>query len=91
MARPILSMPLLAATLFLLLERSIAFNVPRNVNAYNYAAQSLHNPHAVGMSLRLPATSNLQSPSSWMGGYLRAIDMHNGDLQISNRRGAYLS
>ena len=96
---PSVPMPLLAVALILLLEGSVAFNAKRNGNmqaqtqmlTINIAAQNLRNAHAVGMTLRLPATSNLQSPSSWMGGYLRAIDMHSGDLQMSNRRGALLS
>ena len=87
--------PVLTATLILFAKHASAFNAPRMSLPVQYSRSTLrtHNNVQMGMQLRLPPMTpvvGLPSPSSWMGGYLRAIDMHNGDLQIPRRgKGIY--
>ena len=81
--------PVLTATLVLFAKHVVAFNAPRITQNVQFSTKGLRTHHNVEMAvqLRLPPMSSLPSPSSWMGGYLRAIDMHNGDLQMPTRRG----
>ena len=82
-------MPIIIVALVLLAKHSEAFNAPRIGQASQLARNGLRSQHNIGMALqlRLPpiAFPRLSSPSSLMGGYLRAIDMHNGDLQLPRR------
>lgn len=82
--------PVLTATLVLFAKHAVAFNAPRITQNVQFSTKGLRTHHNIEMAvqLRLPAMSSLPSPSSWMGGYLKAIDMHNGDLQMPIRRGA---
>jgi hypothetical protein len=85
-------LPVLTATLVLFAKHAVAFNAPRVTQSVQFSTKGLRTHHNVEMAvqLRLPPMSSLPSPSSWMGGYLRAIDMHNGDLQMPTRRGTSL-
>jgi hypothetical protein len=75
--------PLLAVISFI--AQSEAFNAPRLAQQYTRKSQTYNVEMA--LQLRLPPITGLglPSPSSWMGSYLRAIDTHNGDLQITRR------
>ena len=83
------NMPVMIVALVLLAKYSEAFSAPRIGQASQLARNGLHTQHTMGMALqlRLPhiVVPRLSSPSSLMGGYLRAIDMHNGDLQLPRR------
>jgi hypothetical protein len=78
---------MLVAVIVVLLagQQALAFNAPRLGGRRQQMEIRKNELNMV--QLRLPTGLGLPSPSSWMSGYLRAIETHNDALQISPRRG----
>ena len=69
----------------LAVSQALAFNAPRLGGRRQHI--EIRKNELSMVQLRLPTGLGLPSPSSWMSGYLRAIESHNDALQISPRRG----